>query len=592
MKSLQSIKDMWNKYYFILTPAQRRWGVLILVMTLVGAVFETLGVSIILPLVQVIINPEILFQSQRFAGVAKACNITTREQMIWAVGLVVIAVYVIKNVFLVLLSYVRAKYACKVQRELSIEIMKSYLGRGYPFFLRSNTSELLRGMTSSIENTYNALCYILKIIAEVLTALCICVYFIIMDAGMAICVMLLAGSCLGIMVIGFKGWMRECGSREYRYDALTKKILLQAFEGIKEVLVMKKERFFVKEYEETYIKRQYPAVSKAVAQETPAYLIEGVCLTGLIIAVCIKALGATDTDLLVAQLAAFAVGAFRILPSMGRISSSFNQVVFSLTGIGDTYNNLKEVRTHEQYNKAVEQIESTERITFQDRLDINNIVWQYENTEREVLQNVSLSIKKGQSVALIGQSGAGKTTLADIVLGLLKPEQGKILLDGKYDIFEMPLEWAKIISFVPQSVYLVDDTIRNNIAFGVAEKDIDDEKIWEALEQAQLSEFIKGMPEGIDTMIGERGIRFSGGQRQRVAIARALYSNPDILVLDEATSALDNETEEAVMQAIETLQGQKTLIIIAHRLTTVRKCDVIYEIRDGKAVQVDKRDIL
>ena len=593
MNGLQSIKELWKKYSFILTPAQKRWGFLILIMTLIGAVFETLGVSIILPLVQIIISPEILFKNPHFAKLAEGLHISSREQIIWAVGLSVIAVYIIKNVFLVFLSYVRARYACKIQRELSVEIMKSYLGRGYPFFLISNTSELLRGMTGSIENTYNALCYILKIIAEILTAGCICVYFIVMDVGMALCVMLLAGACLGVMVIGFRGWMRECGSREYKYDALTKKILLQAFEGIKEVLVMKKERFFIKEYEETYIKRQFPAISKAVAQETPAYLIEGVCLTGLIVAVCFKALGADNADLLVAQLAAFAVGAFRILPSLGRISSSFNQVVFSTAGINDTYNNLKEVRKHDQsLKKELGNEKKEQKIIFQDRLEISGVVWQYENSEKKVLKDVSLSIKKGQAVALIGQSGAGKTTLADIILGLLRPSQGKVLLDGMYDIYDMPSEWSRIISFVPQSVYLVDDTIRNNIAFGVEKENIEDKKVWEALEQAQLSDFIKGLSEGLDTMIGERGVRFSGGQRQRVAIARALYSNPAILVLDEATSALDNETEEAVIQAIESLQGHKTLIIIAHRLSTVRNCDIIFEIKDGVAIQVEKEDIL
>ena len=225
------------------------------------------------------------------------------------------------------------------------------------------------------------------------------------------------------------------------------------------------------------------------------------------------------------------------------------------------------------------------------QIEIRDVVWQYEGTEKKVLKGVNLIIKKGQSVAFIGQSGAGKTTLADIILGLLYPQQGKVLLDGEHDIHQIPTQWSKLIAFVPQTVYLMDDTIRNNVAFGVDEKEIVDEQIWSVLEQAQLKDFVEELPDGLDTLIGERGVRFSGGQRQRIAIARALYTNPDILILDEATSALDNETETAVMEAIERLQGHKTLIIIAHRLTTVKKCDMIYEIKNGVANAVDKRKL-
>ena len=353
---------------------------------------------------------------------------------------------------------------------------------------------------------------------------------------------------------------------------------------------MHKQKYFINEYEKKYIERQYPVIGKTVAAESPAYLIEAVCVMGLVLAVCFKALGAQDTTILVSQLASFAVGAFRILPSLGRISSSFNQVVFSLPNLEDAYQNFQAARKKSAESHSIELPADTE-IRLMQQIEIRDVVWQYEGTEKKVLKGVNLIIKKGQSVAFIGQSGAGKTTLADIILGLLYPQQGKVLLDGEHDIHQIPTQWSKLIAFVPQTVYLMDDTIRNNVAFGVDEKEIIDEQIWSVLEQAQLKDFVEELPDGLDTLIGERGVRFSGGQRQRIAIARALYTNPDILILDEATSALDNETETAVMEAIERLQGHKTLIIIAHRLTTVKKCDMIYEIKNGVANAVDKRKL-
>ncbi len=590
MKSLRSIRDVWKKYNFILTPAQKRWGIVVAFMTLIGAILETLGVTIVLPLVQVIMSPETLLENPVTAPIVDMLHLQTRTQLVIAVGVGVIIVYLLKNGFLLFLSYIRAKYACKVQRELSIEMMNSYLGRGYSFFLSSNTSNLLRGMTTTIDSTYMALYQIFKIMSEVFTVACICIYILLVDATMALSIIALTFVCLLCVAFGFRKWMKNCGLAEYKLNAELNKVLLQAFQGVKEVLVMHKQKYFINEYEKKYIKRQYPVIGKTVAAESPAYLIEAVCVTGLVIAVVFKALGAQDTAVLVSQLASFAVGAFRILPSLGRISSSFNQVVFALPNLEDAYQNFQTARKKTAESRSFETV-ADEEIRLLQQIEVRDVAWQYEGTEKRVLDGINLVIKKGQSAAFIGQSGAGKTTLADIILGLLYPQQGKVLLDGKYDIYQMPAQWSKLIAFVPQTVYLMDDTIRNNVAFGVNEKEIDDEQIWSVLEQAQLKDFVEELPDGLDTLIGERGVRFSGGQRQRVAIARALYTNPDILVLDEATSALDNETEAAVMEAIERLQGHKTLIIIAHRLSTVRNCDVIYEIKEGKAEKISKESL-
>lgn len=593
MNKLKSVQDVWKKYNFILTTSHKRWGIVIIIMTLIGAVCETLGVSIILPLVQVMIDPQQLRDNAIAAFVIGYLHLDSDAALIWAIGVSVISVYMIKNLFLFFLSYVRIKYACKIQRELSVEMIDSYMKRGYVFFLNTSTGELMRGVSSGISNTYAALYQVFKLLAEMLTVVCICIYIMSTDIVMAVCVIALALICLLIVVLGCQRWVKKCGEITYKYAALLNTILLQAFHGIKEILVMRRQKYFIDAYKNNYIKQQKGTIGQTVASESPTYLIEAVCVSGLIIAVCFKAIDADNAATLVPQLASFAVAAFRILPSLGRISSSFNQFMFCVPGINDTYNNFKEVRGIQGEEKPLKVGNSSDdnshsgihnTARFQDKLSIENITWKYPNTDKNVLENVCIEIGKGQSIAFVGKSGAGKTTLADIVLGLLIPQEGKIKIDG-IDIADISGERGHIIGFVPQNVNLLNDTVRRNVAFGIEDEKIDDKLVWSALKQAQLMDIIEQSAHGLDTKIGERGIRFSGGQRQRFAIARALYTEPDILILDEATSALDTETETAVMESINALQGHKTLIIIAHRLTTIRNCDKIYEIVGGKAVE-------
>ena len=294
---------------------------------------------------------------------------------------------------------------------------------------------------------------------------------------------------------------------------------------------------------------------------------------------------------IIPKLAAFAMAAFRILPSIGKITNRMNGIVFNRPGLHNVYLNFKAANEYQNELRCVQKSSIGDDIDFQYNLCIRDVDWKYGESKPFVLHGTTLEIIKGQSVALIGASGAGKTTLADVILGLLPPQGGSVLMDGM-DIYSIPEAWSRIIGYVPQSVYLVDDTIRNNVRFGYTDGQNDDEKIWRALEQAQLSDFVRSLPHQLDTIVGERGVRFSGGQRQRIAIARALYSDPEILVLDEATSALDNETETAVMEAIDSLQGKITMIIVAHRLTTIKNCDKIYEIIDGKAIERNKNDVL
>lgn len=594
----KELKTIYKRYIYILTTAQKRWGVVLFVFTIIGAICETLGVSVILPLVQVMIAPEQLLKYNIVLKVMKQFNIQTPKSLIWLIGGGVILAYVIKNMYLFFLSYVRIKFACKVQRELSVEMLENYMRRGYLFFSETTTGELLRGMLGSISNVYEGLYQVFRLLAEALTVFCIVIYVMVSDWMMALCVVVLALLCLVLVATGFKRWTQRSGEIVFEYDGKINKTLLQAFQGIKEVLVMRRQQYFVKTYQDEYIHKQKGMIGKTVAMESPAYIIEGMCVAGLIVMVCIKAITTEDTTVLVPQLAAFAVAAFRILPSLGRISSCYNTFVSYIPGINETYQNFQAARECDNSQK-IDLDDKADRNIGQTvgekrdwrQLNINNVSWTYPGTDKTILDDISLHIKKGLSIAFVGPSGAGKTTFADMILGLYKPQTGDILLDSE-DITKLDREWGNIISFVPQNVYLLNDSIRNNVAFGIPEKEIEDAKVDRALEQAQLKDFVSTLSEGIRTEIGESGMRLSGGQRQRIAIARALYNDPDILVLDEATSALDTETETAVMEAIDSLHGHKTLIIIAHRLTTIRNCDEIYRIEGGKATRCSYRELI
>ena len=353
---------------------------------------------------------------------------------------------------------------------------------------------------------------------------------------------------------------------------------------------MKKNEFFINKYDMAYFQQSKMEKRYSFLNECPEKIIEMSCITGILGIVCVRLAIGVDINRFVSQLSVFAVAAFRILPAISRLIGYMNGLVYARPALEDAYNQLMEVEEYEEQRKAYIrhniQGDRPTDFAFNDKIEIRGITWKYPNSDIFVLKSLDLTIHKGEAVGFIGSSGAGKTTLSDIILGLFRPLEGNVFADGT-DIYTIPEAWARVIGYVPQTVYLTDDTIRNNIAFGEDEQCIEDDRIWSALEQAQLKEFVSKLPQELDTIVGERGIRFSGGQKQRIAIARALYYDPDIIVLDEATSALDSETENAVMESIDALQKRKTLIIVAHRLSTLKNCDKVFEIQNGKAVEVN-----
>lgn len=584
MKQIKNGIKVCKKIFWILSKEQKLCSILILALSIVGAVLETLGVSIILPLVSAMLEPEKFLNNSIITKSLKFINISEPNQIVVLIGGATICLYIFKNVYFIFLAWARIKFAYKVQRELSIDVMESFMTQGYSYFLTKSIGELHRGVGNDISGVYNILTNIFKVFVEAITIGAICIFIMCTDPIMAGSILILATICLATIYLYFKTSMKRAGTEQQRCFAILNQVTIQAFQGIKEILVNNRQNYFVDLYKKCYVRQQKAGLRQTMGNECPSYVIEAICVTGLMGIVCLKIItNINGAENMIPALSAFTIGAFRILPSLGRISSSINVITFNLPCLEVTYKNIKVRREYiakkdkkDQYNKEI----NTKRINFQESLIIKNVFYKYESGESDVLKNVNLKISKGESVAFVGPSGAGKTTLADIILGLLSPQKGKIMVDGK-DILYLKGGWNELIGYVPQNIYLTNDTLRKNIAFGIAEQEIDDKKIWKALGQAHLKELIENLPEKLDTEVGERGIRFSGGQRQRIAIARALYNDPDILVLDEATAALDNETEAAVMESIDALQKEKTLIIIAHRLSTIKNCDKIYEVKNG-----------
>lgn len=590
---LAKIKDLFGKMNYVLSPQQKRLGVLVLICTLLSAGLETLGVSAIMPIVEGLMDVSGLRDKWYLKPFVDMFHIENPNILIYIVCAGVIGIYLLKNIYFIFYTWLIKKYTYKIKRELGTRVMESYMAQGYIFFVNNNSAKLLQGITGDVAAVNSILNCMFSLITKALTIVAIGAFMLIQEPFIAILLLVLSALCVSAIQLFYKNSMHKYGELQREAIWENNQACLEAIHGSKEVLVAGRQDYFKKRYVNSIVEHNKCCVRIEMATTIPAYIIETVCIIGLLLAVAIQ-VGAKGASMeMVTGLSMIAVAAFRILPSVGAVSSSLNGIRSCIPSFNASYETIKKVNELEEeirQNKKGDIAEQNDKVRLKDELSINHISYKYPATDHYILEDVSLKIKVKSSIGIIGTSGAGKSTFVDVLLGLLQPEKGQILMDGM-DIHQLGKVWNKNIGYVPQTIYLVDEDIRSNIAFGIDKKDIDDAMVWRALEMAQLADFVREQPRGLDTEVGEWGIKFSGGQRQRVAIARALYSNPELLVLDEATAALDNETERALMESIDALLGQKTLIVVAHRLTTIKQCDYIYEVKDGKLIQRSKEEI-
>lgn len=478
------------------------------------------------------------------------------------------------------LYYFQYSYTFDNQKRMSSRMLNCYMKQPYLFHLRNNSAELIRNINSDVNMMFQAIISVLGTISEA----CVCgilgIYLLIQDKSLAIGVVSIFGLFLLVFAKRFKQYYRRIGAENRVYNAGIVKWLHQSFGGMKETKILGREDYFQSQFDYNYNHWAELEKKYRFMQVAPKMVMETVAITSLLLVIILKLLNGTQSAYFISTISVFAVAAIRMLPSVNRITANIGVIMFNMPAFDAVYHDLKEI---EELTLKLEKERGSEQILpFEQEICLDGVTFGYPEKEENVLENVSIAIRKHQSIALIGPSGAGKTTLADIILGIIHPNSGAVLVDG-VNIAEHPTGWRKNLGYIPQSIYLMDDTIKNNILYG--QECEDETQLWRAVEEAQLKEFVLSLEKGLDTVIGENGVCLSGGQRQRIGIARALYMNPDVLVLDEATSALDNETEAAVMEAINHLSGNKTLIIVAHRLSTIEKCDVVYEVKDKNVIQ-------
>lgn len=577
---------MLKKLSYILNKRDKAYLMGLLVMIIIGSFLELMGVTIFMPFINIIMEPSMVETNAILNYFYELFSFNDANQYLIAIACVIIFIYIFKNVFISIEKNAIYKYSYNVQRKISTKLLYSYMHEPYTFHLNKNVAELQRSMQEDTDLFARGMIHIMEMVAEIAVCCAIGVYLFIVSRSITVIVIVLLLMCLAVFTYISKRYSKNLGKQSQVYKGNIYKWMNQSLGGIKEIKVLNREPYFIETYDMYFGKYIRGLRISCLIRILPKYVIETVCMTGLLIAVIFKMLmGQKEVIEFIPQLAVFAVAAFRLLPSVGKINEHLATVLYAVPSLDLIYHDLKEV---EELN--VSEKKNAGDWKFKNVLKIRNVSYHYPDSEENVLDQVTFEIERGKSVAFIGPSGAGKTTMVDIILGLLQPQYGKIYADDM-DIEKNIELWQKEIGYIPQTIYLSDDTIRNNIAFGIKEEEIDEDAVIDAMKKAQLFDFVDNLPEGLDTVVGERGIRLSGGQRQRIGIARALYHNPEVLVLDEATSALDNDTEAAVMEAIDNLQGTKTIIIIAHRLTTIRNVDTIFEVSGGKVTEKDKKEI-
>lgn len=575
---LQIIK----KLKILLDKKQKRTMAGLVVMMIIGAFLQTAGVGMLVQAVNVVIDPQVLEKSSLARGFYDFLGCRDFKSFSVTVMSLLVVTFAVKNIFLYVQQKLTFAFVYTNQFSTSERMMRNYLRRGYEFYLNADTAVVQRNITSDVNNMYALILALLQLLSDGVMSLFVISYCLMTNGVMTV---LLAASLLVLMLLikrVLKPVMYKAGKDNQDYYSGLFKWISQTVQGVKEVKITCKEQYFVDAYRKCGRGYVNAVQRYSLYNNIPKLLIETVCIGVMMGYMIVLTLMGTATENMLEVLSTLAAAAFVLLPAVNRINNQINSVAYFEPFFMGVSDNLQDEIRDSRVDMSFATDEE-EKLPLKRSIEMKDIVYAYPNTDRLIFDHGELTIPIGSSVGIVGTSGAGKSTIVDILLGLLEVKQGVILADG-VDVRTRYRNWLKNIGYIPQMIFMLDDTVRRNVAFGVHDEKIDEARVWEVLKEAQLDEFVRSLPEGLDTGIGERGIRLSGGQRQRIGIARALYYDPEVLILDEATSALDNDTESAIMDSINRLQGRKTLIIIAHRLQTIEKCDLVYRVENGKAV--------
>lgn len=581
------MKRILKKLNVILNKKQKKRMKLLVVMMVIGAMLETMSISLVLPIATVLTNADSIHQEGIVGDLYRltGCESVQQFAMLMLIGLLL--AFIAKNGFLFIQTKMQLDFVYNNQFETSRKMMINFMKRPYEYYLNAETAVIQRNITSDVNNMYAMVLSILQLMSEFVVFAFLGVFLVMQDPIMCLIIGGLLIVVLFTIKVALKPIMIRAGKENQDYYAGLFKWINQAVAGIKEIKIANKESYFISEYAKCGDGYVQAVKRYSLFNTAPKLLIETVCIAGFVVYMLIAFAMGKDMESIVVSISAFAVAAIKLLPSANRINNQLTNIAYFEPFFYGASDNLQadiSDKTIIYDAEAYTGKETIAKLPIHDRIWLKDVTYKYPNTEKYIFDHMDMEIPIGQAVGIVGTSGSGKTTVVDIMLGLLEMESGVITADGiDVNTKENYPRWLGNVGYIPQTIFMLDSDIRHNVAFGIPDALIDDEKVWAALKEAQLDVFVRGLPKGLDTEIGERGIRLSGGQRQRIGIARALFNDPEVLILDEATSALDNDTEAAIMESINSLHGRKTLVIIAHRLQTIEKCDMVYRVENGKA---------
>ena len=566
IKTMLSKKQMGYFYFFIL-------------LSFITMILETAGIGLVIPFIQAFVTEGINQNLIEFLSIFSIYP-TSKYNLIFILTAIIVFVYTFKVLFLTYFSYAQVKLLADLRISLSDKLYRIYLNKPYSFHLNNNSSKLIRNI-DEVSLVVFTLQSLITLITEIAVFLGVSTFVIFYEPKGSLLVILFLGSFGYLFFKKVQTKVKEWGKTRQTHAGLRFKYLREAFTSIKDIKILQRSNEITKTFTTNNKILNLCEIKQNFISSLPRLWLEWLVVMGFILLVLLIILAGKELSYIISLLGLFAAAAFRIMPSLTRIMNAVQSIIYNRPATDSIYKEFKQENSQNNINKI-----SSKKVFLTKEINLKNINFKYSDSGPFILQNINLNIKSGTTIGLIGESGIGKTTLINIILGLIQPTNGSIHVDG-INIFENIKNWQSQIGYVPQDIYLSDDTIKKNIAFALPEEKIDNIAVDKAVTNAKLDSLVNNLSNGLNTKIGEFGDRISGGQRQRIAIARALYTNPNVLILDECTNSLDLNTEKQIINEVNSFKGKKTIIVIAHRLSTLENCDHIYKI-DGEGLKFEK----